>query len=139
MKHDGQSDSQNANGTLSGSVDDLAAFLRQMIELVDQEVGAIPVLELQFGDIFTRTSVETGENGYLLVTALLPKCDKSRYASVTPASLRDDTEFLWHSDKGRYIVMRRIAVQDLPDERSVMDAILTASDDALALSRSFRT
>jgi hypothetical protein len=40
-------------------------------------------------------------------------------------------EFLWDADEGRYMGLRMVPIGSLPDERSVMDAILATSDLAL--------
>jgi hypothetical protein len=41
-------------------------------------------------------------------------------------------EFLWDADEGRYVALRMVPIVSLPDERSVMDAILATSDLASA-------
>jgi hypothetical protein len=41
-------------------------------------------------------------------------------------------EFLWDADDGRHIGLRLVPIASLPDERSVMDAIVETSDMAAA-------
>ena len=125
-----------ADGTLDGSVAQVTRFLRELIEMTGQEAQAEPVLELQLGEILTRTSVQTVDRNYLLITAFLPKCRRSHYISQANAATSllaaEGVEYLWHADEGRHIGVRRVPITDLPDERSVMDAILTTADQAAA-------
>jgi hypothetical protein len=123
-----------ADGTLDGSIGQLTRFLRELIEMTGQEAGAVPVLELQFGEILTTTTIQTDDGNCLLITALLPKCRPSPYLSQAAASHflqnADDIHYLWHADEGRYIGLRRIQISGLNDERSVMDAIMATADQA---------
>ena len=134
-----QRDPADTSGVLDGSTEDLNRFLQDLVEMTGQseEMHDVPVLELQFGDIATVTSVSTvGIYPCLSVTALLPRQKQSEYRplSSAPISMPDallrQYEFLWHADDGRYVVVRRVAIEDLTDERSVMDAILDTSDQA---------
>ena len=131
-----QQDPTIANGTLDGSVTQVTRFLRDLIELSGQEAQDVPVLELQLGEILTRTTVQTVDGNYLLITAYMPKCRRSHYVSQanTGASAQAEgcIEYLWHADEGRHIGVRKVPVAELSDERSVMDAILTTSDQAAA-------
>lgn len=112
-------------------------LLLDLMNLSGQEVAARPALELLIGDILTRTSVEpAGLDLYLCVTGLLPPGEPGLPPSaVLPATLADneraDFELLWHADHGRYIVVRKIPLRSLTDERSVMDEILNTADLAL--------
>jgi hypothetical protein len=116
----------------AGSTNRLAAFLHELVELAGQDLEPVPVLELQLGDTLTRTSVGSDIDEYLLITALLPACNKPRYAPAPCASLMGELEFLWHSDEGRYIAVCKVPAAELPDERSIMDAILATSENAMA-------
>ena len=131
-----QNDVGNASGRLDGSLSRITALLRELIGLTGHDEGAVPVLELQFGDILTRTTLHALDKNYLLITAILPKCGDSGLAWVPsatePAPPGRDMEFLWHADEGRYIGLRMVPIGSLPDERSVMDAILATSDRASA-------
>jgi hypothetical protein len=126
----------NAPGTLDGSLSRITALLRELIALTGHDGGGVPVLELQFGDILTRTTLHALDKNYLLITAILPKCGDSRHVCVPagtgPAPHGQDMEFLWHADEGRYVGLRMVPIRSLPDERSVMDAILATSDQASA-------
>jgi hypothetical protein len=126
----------NPPGTLDGSLSRITALLRELVELTGHDAGDVPVLELQFGDILTRTVLYGPDRHYLLITAILPECGDSGPAwapsGVFPASPGHDVEFLWHADDGRYVGLRMIPIGLLPDERSVMDAILATADTASA-------
>jgi hypothetical protein len=110
----------------------LTGLLRDLIELTGEQAGAVPVLELQLEDIVTRASALATGGDCLLVTAWLPPCDGGGYAppasAAAPPAAEQEMEYLWHADEGRHIAMRRVPIKELPDERSVMDAILTTWD-----------
>ena len=118
-----------APGTLDGSVAQLVHLLRELVEMTGEDTGSVPVLELQFGDILTRTTVQSSGGNYLLITARLPRCDDTGYVAQQE---EQGMEYLWHADEGCHIAVRRVPVAELPDERSVMDAILATSDQAAA-------
>jgi hypothetical protein len=126
----------NAPGTLDGSLARITALLRELVELTGHDAGDVPVLELQFGDILTRTALHALDKNYLLITAILPRHGDSgpgwAPSGAGPAPHGQDMEFLWHADDGHYIGLRMVPIGSLPDERSVMDAILAASDQAAA-------
>ncbi|MGZ3241473.1 MAG: hypothetical protein ACXWIN_04000 [Burkholderiaceae bacterium] len=122
---------------LDGSIAGLNRFLQELVEITGQHDGAhsVPVLVLQFGDIVTTTSLSTAKGAeYLSITAVLPRLEQSD--CLPPASVQsalscgdnDAWESLWHADEGRYVVVRKIPIGDLPDEPSVMDAIMETSD-----------
>ena len=123
-------------GTLDGSLSRITALLRELIEMTGNDAGGVPVLELQFGNILTRTTLHALDRNALLITAILPTCsDRGPVclpAGAYPALHGQDMEFLWHADDGRYIGLRMVPIGSLPDERSVMDAILEAADQASA-------
>ena len=123
-------------GTLDGPLSRIIALLRELIELTGQQAAGVPVLELQFGDILTRTALHALDRNVLLITAILPTCsDRGPVcvpAGAYPAPRGQDMEFLWHADEGRYVGLRMVPVVSLPDERSVMDAILETADEASA-------
>ena len=123
-----QNDAGTAPGTLDGSLARITALLRELIELTGHDEGGVPVLELQFGDILTRTALHALGQSYLVITAMLPTCGDGGYR----APHGQDMEFLWDADEGRYIGLRMVPIGSLPDERSVMDAILATSDMASA-------
>jgi hypothetical protein len=111
-------------------------LLQELIELTGPQTSASSVLELQIGDIFTRSAIapEMPER-CLAITALLPKCEQPHYlprlfsppgAEKWPAC----AEFLWHADEGCYIVVHKVPVVELTDERSIMDSILLTADIA---------
>jgi hypothetical protein len=131
------SSSPHTNGMLPGSAEALAQFILHMNELVDSENASDSVLELQFGDILTRSSVDLHDNGYLVVTALFPP--SRRFPCIPPPGKRfhEGVNFLWYSDEGRHILVHRIPAVDLPTERSVLDAVLSTSDAAQAIWQSF--
>ena len=123
-----QNDGASAPGTLDGSLVRITALLRELIELTGHDVGDVPVLELQLGDILTRSAAHALDKNVLVITAMLPKCGDRG----CPPPQGQDMEFLWDADDGRYIGLRMVPIGSLPDERSVMDAILETSDMAAA-------
>ncbi|WP_211474769.1 hypothetical protein [Collimonas humicola] len=135
-----QTDTPDHAGALDGSVAGMRRFLYELVEMTAQGAAsdATPLLELQFGDVLTVTSLSTAHGAACLeVTAFLPRQQQAGYfpqsslpAAAGPAA-GSDCEFLWHADEGRYVAVRKIALADLPDERSVMDAIMDTSDLAV--------
>ena len=127
--------------TVDGTVAGLKGFLRTLVELTGQYDAArtAPVLELQFSDIVTVTSVVEGNcGGCLSVTAFLPcarngsTSQQSRLCSPKTSASKHQAEILWDVDEGRYVFVREIPVGQLCDERDVMDAVLTTSELATA-------
>ncbi|MCA1325674.1 hypothetical protein [Herbaspirillum sp. alder98] len=123
---------QDEQDDISGQ--EVKQLLLDLMRYSGQQAAARPALELQIGDILTRTSVEpAGIDLYLSVTGLLPPCDAPMTASMAPlAALSDERpdscDFLWHADEGRYVLVRKIALRSLTDERGVMDEILNTAD-----------
>lgn len=113
---------------------EIKQLLCDLMALSGQEGAARPALELQLGDILTRTSVEPeGEDLYLCVTGLLPPGAPQAFpVALLRAALDEEEragcELLWHADHGRCILVRKIALRTFTDERSVMDAILDTAD-----------
>jgi hypothetical protein len=111
-------------------------LLRELIALTGQPAGAVAALELQLGDVFTRTLIDPRQPDHpLAITALLPRCEQPYYLSQgfspqNAPTLPPQTDFLWHADQGCYVVVHRVAVSALADERSIMDAILLTADIA---------
>ena len=113
---------------------EIKQLLCELMALAGQEASARPALELLIGDILTQTSVEPeGKDLYLCVTGLLPPCGTHGAPAAVLAATLDEAEragfeLLWHADRGRYIVVRRIPLCRFTDERSVMDEILDTAD-----------
>lgn len=117
-------------------------FLAEIAEFGGQ-AGA-PLIELQFGDVATVTSLLLEAPGpSLSITAHLPRQEEFSFFDMShcwiffsDTALTACSELLWHADSGHYVVIRQIPVLDLPDERSVLDAIMDTSTDAASwLSR----
>lgn len=116
-------------------------LLRELAEITAQDDSdhTAPVLELQFGDIETRTTL-LNNNGMqcLSIIALLPRSGRVNYSSRlhTPLSntvaSAEDMELLWHADEGRYILLRHMPISDFADDISVLDAILDTADTSRA-------
>lgn len=125
-----------ASGTLDGSLAQVTRLLRELIELTGEQAQDVPVLELQLGNILTRTTVLAADANYLLITAFMPKSRTAGYVSqageTVSSQAAEGIEYLWHADEGRHMGVRKVPLKDLADERSVMDAILTTSDMAAA-------
>ncbi len=119
-----------------GSVAQVTRVLRELIELTGEAAQEVPVLELQLGDILTRTTVQASDGHYLVITALLPRRRGAGFAAQASEALAQQAaqgiEYLWHADEGRHIGVRRVPIAELTDERSLMDAILATSDQAAA-------
>lgn len=136
MQEDSTEQNGEQNGELNGNPSKVNAFVRELIEMTGQLDAAPDVLELQFGDVLTRTSVQIAEFSWLVTMAFLPKCGDSQFmpqaAMVLSLPVGGNLELFWHADEGRYVGIRRTLVSELPDERSVMDAILATAEDAAA-------
>lgn len=119
------------SGALNGSVDDMARFLRELAELAGQPIDP-PALELQFGPIrtLTRIAAKTGQPG-IEICCLFPPCDPTSSVRQHVQSL--PCEFAWQPHHGCYALTFVKPVAALPSERSVLDAILDAADQATAL------
>lgn len=132
-----QTDEPDNTNALDGSAADVKRFLRELAELIGQDPQShiAPVVELQFGDVFTATSLSVAEGAACLsITALLPRDEQLDYSPHSPATsaIVPNGECLWHADEGRYVVVRKMPIAELPDERSVMDTILDTADLAAA-------
>lgn len=137
-------DKTDQTGVLDGSFAELNLFLCELVEMTGQSNGTLnmPVLELQFGDIFTSTILSTKRDVECLsITTLLPRLDNFEYQPLwSPPEMSaieaGDWECLWHSDAGHYVVVRNIPITTFQNERDVLDAIADTSDQvALWLSR----
>lgn len=126
-------------GRLDGSVVAVERFLREMSGLAGQdgESGDPPVLELRFGEVLTLSSVIADAVAPGLgITAFLPRRSQPDYGSMGSLqsamqdSLVGETDLLWHAEEGCYVLTRKVLLTDLPDERSVLDAILDTADKA---------
>lgn len=126
----------NADQANEPPVSRINRLLRELMELSGQQAADAPVLELLIGEVLTRTSIapEVADR-CLSITALLPKSEQPHYVPrfFSPAAADacpPSAEFLWHADEGRYIVVRKVPVAGLRDERGIMDAILATADIA---------
>ncbi len=123
---------QEQDDNISGQ--EVRQLLLDLMQYAGQRSAVHPVLELEIDGIVTRTLVEpAGIDLYLCVTATLPPCDAPVTAAMAaPAALADTSpdscDFLWHADEGRYVLVRKIPLRRLTDERSVMDEILFTAD-----------
>lgn len=122
---------------LDGSAGSMHRLLGELVSLAgqDDESHTAPVLELQFGDLLTRTSIRKRDDvEYVVVVVELPRLDNAALPSgaanasgIFPAD-EGDVEMLWHAEKGRHVVVRHIPVAVFPDETSVFDAIMDSAD-----------
>ena len=118
----------------------MEVFLKEMVSLAgqgDNNPETVPVLELQFGDIRTRTTISLkAEAPAMSITALLPRDERLVYSesSLSDATLGEqqmmDTACLWHADEGRYAMARNVPLRQLQQEWDVFDAILDTADQA---------
>lgn len=132
-------DTLDGTGALDGSVAAMARFLRELVEMTGDSVGAhaAPVLELQFRDIFTCAALSTVQDApSLTITALLPRLERAEFLPLALAQAdmsatdANEWECLWHADAGHYVVVRSIPITKFADECSVMDAIADTADQA---------
>jgi hypothetical protein len=112
-------------------------MLLELAELADQKPDpARPVLELLFDDILTRTSIQDdGETTLLAITAFLPRSERRLHEETAMQMALDpaSTCLLWDADEGRYVLLAQVPAINLPDDRSLMDAILDTFEKAQAL------
>lgn len=106
-------------------------FLRELAELAGQPTDP-PALELEFGPIrtLTRITVKANQPG-LEICCLFPPCDPTSSLRRHVQSL--PCEFAWQPNHGCYALAFVKPVASLLNERSVLDAILDAADQATAL------
>lgn len=111
--------------------------LRELAGLAGQH-DAAAVLELQIGEVMTRTTVVDAAGGeYLEVQARLPASRRSPMLGPRPGGLEPDelpagaATISWDEESGCYLATRRVAVAEIRDERELMDAILTTADVAI--------
>lgn len=104
--------------------------LTELVELAGQSNDgyAGPMLELQFDGILTRTTfIEEGDIPQLAIAAFLPHSSRR----LEEVSLKPE-KMLWDAGEGKYVMLRQVPAVQLPDERSLMDAILDTYDQAKA-------
>ena len=120
---------------LDGSAAAAARLLAELAALAGQQCAGTPVLELMVGEIVTFASVAS-DGACLVVTARLPACGQAGYLPAAAAFSErlghDGIECRWHADEGCYVAVRSVPLKALPDERSLMDAILDTADAARA-------
>jgi hypothetical protein len=106
-------------------------LLQELVALADQhdDLNTAPVLELQFGDVVTRTTLAVNDGiPCLSVVAELPRTEhigqppQSSRPLPAPTIARQRTELLWHADAGRYVVVSTTPIAALPEETSVLSS-----------------
>ena len=113
--------------------------MRELVALAGQDdTVENPELELQIGDVVSRTSVEMiDEVEYLTVTASLPVSEQSRYLPARTEGFSaceappQAAAISWNAACRCYVATRRTRTRDLRDDRSVMDTILLTVDEAI--------
>jgi hypothetical protein len=133
--------SLDTNGKLDGTAEGMKRLLEELVELAGQndQSQSSPVLELQFGDVLTKTTLSVRRGVQCLsVRALLPRIEESHFMSrssrllaSTPAS-ESETELRWHAGEGRYVVDCNTPISELPRDASVLDTIIDTSEQARA-------
>jgi hypothetical protein len=116
-----------------GSAAAVLRCLRELVELTGQDsAGGPPVLELQFDEIVTLTSLAAdAPQPFLCVSVYLPR--RALVAAAAPPLASPGYaggEWLWDASEGRYIVLHNIGIEQLADETALLDAILAAKDRA---------
>lgn len=113
---------------LDGSATAMLRCLSQLSACVAADRPSLPILELQFGDIVTVTTLsQTDHAPHLVIAVLLPRTPMPQFCDSYDAHWGD---LLWDADEGRHVVLRSLALSALPDERSVLDAIMDSKDAA---------
>lgn len=135
-----EDESMTSDG-LTGTPAELRALFRELVELTDQidPESAVPILELQFDDIFTSAWFpEDSALQCMCIAVLLPRHTQSSCLPIGCAlplipkpPLKKDA-LLWHADEGCYVIMFHVPIADLSDERSMLDAMLDAAEQAKA-------
>ncbi|NHZ32674.1 hypothetical protein [Massilia rubra] len=116
-----------------GSAAAVLRCLRELVELTGQQsTGGPPVLELQFDEIVTLTSLAAdAAQPFLCVSVYLPRRTLAAAAAPPLASPGyPGGEWLWDASEGRYIILHNIGIGQLADETSLLDAIMDARDKA---------
>ncbi|MFS2008021.1 hypothetical protein ACEN9F_30880 [Duganella sp. CT11-25] len=109
--------------------------MRELVELTGQgRTDGPPVLELQFDDILTVTSLAAeAPQPFLCVSVYLPRRALLPEAAAPLSSPGyPGGEWLWDASEGRYIILHNIGIERLVDETGLLDAILAAKDQAAA-------
>lgn len=118
-----------------GSVAAVLRCMRELVALTGQSQGdGPPVLELQFDDVLTTTSLAAeAPHPFLCVSVHLPRRELAAAAAPPLAGPGyAGGEWLWDASEGRYIILHNIGIEQLVDETGLLDAILTAKDRAWA-------
>jgi hypothetical protein len=125
-----------ADAEFDGSPGAVLRFMREMAGLTGEgQSGASPVLELQFDRVLTMTSLSvTPPAPALCISVHLPRDPDLPGAAPgrDALTLEDGGELLWDAGEGRYVILHRIPIAGLTDERALFDAVLDAKDRALA-------
>ncbi|QGZ42125.1 hypothetical protein IP92_05480 [Pseudoduganella flava] len=125
-------DPDDDSAPLDGSAAAAVRALARLAALAGQPHAQTPVLELQVGDIVTRTCVDSqaGAAGgaQLTVCAQLPPGLPADGTVQAPYGI----EGMWHADEGCHVALRRIPLAGLRSERALMDAVLETADAAQA-------
>lgn len=133
--------SENSHGYLDGTPGSAYQLLTDLVALAGQEntTHTSPVLELQFGEVLTKTSLIKFDGlDYLSITAILPEQPAFEYLSasdlqrIRSQDCGTDNELLWHADQGQYVLMRKISLTAFADDTALMDAIMDSADQASA-------
>lgn len=115
----------------------MARLLRELVQITTQaeSTSEPPMLELQFGDIVTSTTLLANDDMQcLVIIAQLPRsghsirsrgCQPSWSSSLSPPL---ELELAWHADKGCYLALKQMAISEFTDEASVLDDILDTAD-----------
>jgi hypothetical protein len=119
-----------------GSAARVLRFMRELVELTGQgRADDCAVVELQFDGVLTVTSLSVEEPApFLCIAVYLPRRESPLAAppSLAGTTFADDSELLWDASEGRYVILHRIGIEHLVDERGLFDAILDAKDRAAA-------
>src|SRR5690606_1238102 len=113
---------------------ELASMTGDIAVNASPAAGQAPLLELQFGEVLTKTGMRPVDQNAMLVMAFLPRCKHTQFQPQANVWQEEDEEamtYFWHADEGRYIGVRRVLISKLQEERDVMDAIAETAELAL--------
>lgn len=119
-----------------GSAGAILQFVREMSVLSGQgDGGDHPVLELRFDDVVTVTSVSVALPLPAVCIVVHLPCSPELPGAMPSGGLpapANGGELLWSASEGCYMMLFKVPITRLPDERSLFDAVLDAKDHALA-------
>lgn len=126
-------------GDIAGSFDRCKRFLGELEFMTGHASrhNESPVLELQMADVVVAASIEPDQvMPYLLISTLLPRYYQNASSGETsssaalPMATSRAARATWGSSNKRFVLMQKIPINEFPDERSLLDAVIQAAREA---------